>query len=130
MLKITGSSKELAPRAFNTGNNEIIRGGSGKGDKTVVDLSKFKNKKFKKLIYMSNVGAIEEPNFLTLDAKKAFNHLQLTFIKAPILRHFDPKCYIQIETDVSSYFIGGVLSQLNLDFDALPNDLNRSDFDQ
>ena len=52
------------------------------------------------------------PNFLTPEAKSAFNCLQLTFTEAPILRHFDPKCHIRIETDASGYAIGGVLSQL------------------
>ncbi len=32
-----------------------------------------------------------------------------------ILNHFDPKCHIQIETDVSGYSIGEILSQLTLD---------------
>ena len=31
-----------------------------------------------------NIGAIEEPNFLISDAKKAFNHLRLAFIEASI----------------------------------------------
>ena len=50
--------------------------------------------------------------YLTLDARQAFTQLRQTFTKAPILRHFDPKCHIQIETDASGYAIGGVLSQL------------------
>ena len=79
---------------------------------------------------MPNIGATGEPNFLTPDAKKAFNHLRLAFIEAPILRHFDPESHIRIETDASGYAIGGVLSQLNLDSDAPPNDSNKSDFDQ
>ena len=37
------------------------------------------------------------------------------FLKALILYHFNPECYIQIETDVSGYAIGRVLSQLTLD---------------
>ena len=52
------------------------------------------------------------PKFLTPDAKTAFNRLRLAFTEAPILQHFDPECHIWIETDVSSYAIGGVLSQL------------------
>ena len=39
-------------------------------------------------------------------------YLQKAFIKAPILRHFDPKCYIRIETDASGYAIGEVFSQM------------------
>ena len=41
-----------------------------------------------------------------------FNHLGLAFTKAPILWHFDPKCHILIETNISGYAIGGMLSQL------------------
>ncbi len=54
-------------------------------------------------------------DFLTFKAKKAFLHLQKAFTKILILRHFDPKCYIQIETDVLGYIIGGVLSQIIFD---------------
>ena len=72
-----------------------------------------------------------EPTFLTPNAKKAFNHLQLAFIEALILQHFDPESHIWIRTDISGYTIGGVLSQLNLASDAPPNDLNlKSDFGQ
>ena len=53
--------------------------------------------------------------YLTPDAKRAFTQLRQAFTKAPILRHFDPKCHIRIETDTSGYTIGGVLSQLTLD---------------
>ena len=33
---------------------------------------------------VSNIGATRELNFLIPNAKKAFNHLQLAFIKAAI----------------------------------------------
>ena len=52
------------------------------------------------------------PSFLTPKAKTAFNRLRLAFTKTPILWHFALKCYIQIETDASSYAIGSMLSQL------------------
>ncbi len=54
-------------------------------------------------------------DFLTSEAKKAFIHLQKAFTEAPVLRHFDPKCHIRIETDALGYAIGGVLSQITLD---------------
>ena len=38
--------------------------------------------------------------------------------------------HIRIETDISGYAISGVLSQLNINSDASPNDLNKSDFGQ
>ena len=52
------------------------------------------------------------PSFLTPGAREVFNRLRLAFTEAPIFRHFDPECYIRIETDASGYAIGGVLSQL------------------
>ena len=128
MLKTTGSSKTLASRAFRAGNNEVVGVGGGRADEIIVDLSK--NEKSRKLTRVPNIGATGKPNFLTPDAKKAFNHLRLAFIEAPILRHFDPESHIRIETDASGYAIGGVLSQLNLDSDAPPNDSNKSDFGQ
>ena len=51
-------------------------------------------------------------DFLTPGAKLAFTELRQAFLKAPILHHFDPERHIRIETDVSGYAIGGVLSQL------------------
>ena len=51
-------------------------------------------------------------SYLALNARQAFTQLRHAFSKAPILYHFDPKCHIRIETDVSGYAIGGVLSQL------------------
>ena len=98
----------MAPRAFRAGDNEVFRGGGGRADKTIVNLSK--NKKFKKSTHVPNVGATGKPNFLTPNAKKAFNHLQLVFIEAPILQHFNLKSHIWIETDASSFAIGRVLN--------------------
>ena len=47
-------------------------------------------------------------DFFTAEAKL---ELRQAFLKAPILHHFDLERYIQIETDVSGYAIGEVLSQ-------------------
>ena len=129
MLKITGSSEKLAPRALKPDNNEMVEVGS-RANGTVVNLSK--NEKSKKSTRMPNIGATKKPNFLTSNAKKAFNHLRLAFIKALILQHLDLESHIQIKIDASGYAIGGVLSQLNLASDALLNDLNlnQSDFGQ
>ena len=54
-------------------------------------------------------GAID---YLTPNARRTFTQLRQAFNKAPILQHFDPQCHIRIETDGSSYVIGGMLSQL------------------
>ena len=51
-------------------------------------------------------------DFFTSRARLAFTKLRQTFFKTPILYHFDLKCHIWIETDVSGYAISGVLSQL------------------
>lgn len=50
--------------------------------------------------------------FLISDAKEAFNQLWQTFIKALFLQHFNPNCHIRIETNVSGYILGKILSQL------------------
>lgn len=51
---------------------------------------------------------IETIRFLTSKAKMAF-------IQASILRYFDLKCYIQIETSMPDYIISDVLIKLILD---------------
>ena len=81
LLKIIRSSKS-APKAFKADDNEIVGGGGGKTNRTVVNLSK--NEKSRKLTCVPNIGATEKPNFLTFNTKKTFNHLRLAFIKAPI----------------------------------------------
>ena len=67
---------------------------------------------------MSNIGIVKEFIFLSYNNKKVFNYLQLSFIKALILQHFDLKSHIQIKTNILGYTIGRVLNQLNLDLDA------------
>ena len=54
-------------------------------------------------------------NYLTPDAKKAFDQLHQAFTEAPILQHFNPKRYIRVKTDTFGYAIGGVLNQLTND---------------
>ena len=106
LLKTTESS-ELASKAFRADDDEVVDGG-GRANETVMNLSK--NNKSRNSTRVLNIGATRKPNFLTLDAKKAFNYLRLAFIKAFILRYFDLESHIRIETDVSGYAIGGVLS--------------------
>ena len=119
MLKTTGPSEESAPKAFRAGNDEVVGGGGGRADETRKNSSKTrksKNDKSGNSTRVSTIGATGEPTFLTPDAKEAFNRLRQAFIKAPILRHFDPESHIRIETDASGYAIGGVLSQLSSDW--------------
>ncbi len=60
-----------------------------------------------------NLG--QSGSFLTADARRAFIELRQAFFEASILNHFDPERLIRIETDISGYAIGGVLSQLTSD---------------
>ncbi len=55
-------------------------------------------------------------DFLTPKAKKAFIHLQKAFIEALILRYFDTKCHLRIETDTLGYAISEVLSKMTSDY--------------
>ena len=48
--------------------------------------------------------------YLTPSAKRAFTQLRQAFTKAPILQHFDQNCHMRIETDLSGYAIGRILS--------------------
>ena len=54
-------------------------------------------------------------NYLTLDAKRSFDQLRQVFTEAPNLQHFDLEQYIWVETDLSKYAIGEMLSQLTND---------------
>ena len=123
MLKTIGLSKESASKRFKADDDEFVNGGGGRINETVRNLSR-------KSTRVPNIRATREPNFLTSDTKKAFNHLRLAFIKALILWHFDLESHIRIETDASGYAIGRVLSQLNLNSDTPPNNSNKSDFSQ
>ena len=70
-------------------------------------------KKLSKSGNSTNSNAIEyKKKILTTDARTAFYCLQLTFIEASILWHFDLECHIWIETNALGYIIYGVLSQL------------------
>ena len=100
MLKTTGLSIASASRVD---DDEVVDGGDAV---CRTDASK-KSAKFRRTKSGNN---LEEPKFLTSEAKKAFNCLRQGFTKAPILRHFDSECHIRIETDASAYAIGRVLS--------------------
>ena len=79
-------------------------------------MSKFQNlaklgKKTLKSENSTNYNAMEaRPKFLISDAKTALNRLWLAFIEISILRYFDPKSHIWIETNVLGYTISGVLN--------------------
>ena len=106
MLKTTGSW-ELAQT---DDDDKIVEGGGGDRNP-----SKSKKSKNAKSGIQTRIRATGEPTFLNPGAKEGFNQLRQAFTEAPILRHFDPEYHIQIETDVSGYAIGEVLSQLTSD---------------
>ena len=56
---------------FKANNNKIVDDDSSRIDETVVDLSKFKNKKSRQSTYVPNIIALGKPNFLTPNAKKS-----------------------------------------------------------
>ena len=93
LLKITESFKKSVPKVFKTDDNEIVDSDSSRTNEMIMNLSK-------NLIGIPNIGAIRKPTFLILKTKKSFNHVKQTFIKAPILQHFDLKILIWIETNV------------------------------
>ena len=142
MLKMTVPSERLTPKRLGVSDGEVDRfgisgngvehakksgklskSGKSKSEKTSKSRNSAKSgKKLSKSGNSTNFDAIEDgPKFLTSDAKTAFNHLWLAFTKAPILRYFDPECYIWIETDVLGYVIDGMLSQLT--FRTSPNEV-------
>ena len=81
-------------------------------DNEVIRSSSRNERKSAKSDFIKPVHRVEEPSFLTPDARWAFTQLRQAFTKAPILRHFVPERHIQIETDASGYAIGGILSQM------------------
>ena len=108
MLKTTRSSVALASRVD---DNEVV-GGGGAVSRSDASRKSAKSKSQTKIGHLENSNDLEEPKFLTSDAREAFNRLRQAFTKAPILQHFDPECHIRIETNASGYAIRGVLSQL------------------
>ena len=123
MLKTTGSTGSIA-------NPEETKGGVG-GD-SVVDVvggseatnpTKGKNlaktTKSKILVKSKNHDFLKSrpeevgTGFFTPKARLAFTQLRQAFVEALIIYHFDPKNHIRIESDVLSYAIGGILSQLS-----------------
>ena len=126
MLQKT-NNEALSIQATKEERNEAISAGLGSssvGDKvgeniknlsTIINLVKSKLTKPKKA-GLPNTKVNSKTDFLTPRAKKVFIHLQKAFTKAPILRHFDPKRHIWIETDALGYTISKVLSQMTLDY--------------
>ncbi len=116
MLQTT-NDETLGIKAIGNENNQDIptsagRDASSDGESIKNLLTTAKSAKSKESNF---VKANSGTDFLTPGAKEAFIHLRKAFTKAPILRHFDPECHIQIETDALGYVIGRVLSQITSD---------------
>ncbi len=89
ILKTIKSSKLLAPRSFNTDDNQVDSGGGGWVDKTAKNLlksKKSKNNKTEILMRLSNIGVIKQPLFLIFGTRKSFNKLKQLFTKTPIFQ--------------------------------------------
>ena len=119
MLKLLGSIESLTqPGKGNFGVGVDSRAGRDRSelDGSEVDGDEVRdNEVGKKVQNLSKSKKTVQSDFLTLGAKLAFAKLRQAFVKAPMLHHFDPERHIRIETDVSGYTIGGILSQLTLD---------------
>ena len=83
------------------------------GDKDVAE-EKNHRKMFKSKKSSKSKKTVGSSDSFTPGARLAFTELRQAFVRAPIL-HFDPERHIRIETDASSYAIGGVFSQLTSD---------------
>ena len=114
MLKTTSPTRlsGVLLLSINVTEKDEIGDGSSNGMKSTIISKKFTKADYLNFEVTVSARAFE---FLTLDTKKAFNHLRHAFTKAPIFQHFNLKRHIQIETDASGHTIGGILSQLTLD---------------
>ena len=114
----TGSAANSKETKSEVGGNSMVGNviGGGETINSTKEKNQAKTTKSKILVKSKNHDFPKfrtekaETGFLTPKARLVFNQLRQAFIEAPILHHFDPKSHIWIETDVSSYAIGGVLS--------------------
>ena len=100
MLWTTNESIGDETQSIQTKNQDVLSTASGvnggeisksiKNLSIVANLAKSTRSKLKGNFAKAN----SKPDFLTLEAKKAFIYLQKAFTKALILRHFDPEHHI------------------------------------
>ena len=102
----------IAARGSIVGGGEAINQINPTKKEKQVKITKFKNLiKSKNHDFPPNSRNREvKTGFFIPKARLAFIHLRQAFIEALILYHFDPKCYIRIETNISGYAIGEILS--------------------
>lgn len=83
-------------------HDEIVDG--GRSNRTNKNLSKSQTQKISTVL--SYIGAnIKNREFLIFKASINFTQLRHTFSKASMLLHFDLKCHIRIQTNVSGYIM-------------------------
>lgn len=112
MLKKANLSKNMQTSVGVAKKNEVIS--SNGFNKTNKTLSKSQNTK--NFIILSNIDAnIKNTEIFIFKTSTTFTQLRQTFIKALMLQNLDLECYIRIETNISGYIIGEVLSLLILD---------------
>ena len=116
MLK-TSSTKSAELRKGGVGVDGNSRAGRDRMDNLEIDGGKIKDdevgKKGRKTFKSKNLSKSKKMvglDFLTPGARLTFTKLRQMFVKTPILHHFDLKRHFRIETDVSGYAIGEVLS--------------------
>ena len=115
-LEATEKVREETGNEFGDGDKAKIDRVKLPGGKNSKNLTKVKNSGKSRVAKATSPGTAPEARlFLTPEARLAFTRLRLVFTEAPIFHHFDLERYIRIETDASSYDIGGVLSQLTSD---------------
>ena len=103
MVTITRAAENLSLLMDENAEVGIISGGGDCEDETI------------KRSLLTSKNSNEIMSYSTPGTKQAFTHFRQAFTKALIFWHFDLEYYIQIETNASSYAIGGVLSQLTSD---------------
>ena len=131
MLKTLGSTKSTTqPEVGRVGvgggsraerDSRCKFGGSEVGDDKVDDVEVGDNEVGKKVQIITKSKKLSKSkkmvrsDFFIRGARLAFIKLKQGFVKASTLYHFDQEYYIWVETDASSYAIGGVFYQLTLD---------------
>ncbi len=117
----TETTEDKKKQDISTSSARVVSSKVGKYIKnlsTIANLTRSKSLKLTKSKKLDLLRAnftkvnFSKTDFLTLEANKAFLHLQKTFTKALIFRS---EYHIWIETDILGYAIGGILSQMTLD---------------
>ena len=91
------------------GKNEARKASVSTKELTKADYLSFNHVSHAVSNFVSNF-AKNVSNYITPDAKKAFDQLRQAFTKAPIFQYFNPEQYIWAKTNVSKHTIGGMLS--------------------